>query len=60
MFCEHECYMVGGPWIAENPNCPRHGSGSTDRLSQIHDVLIRVWNREISADDGLDEIDNLL
>lgn len=21
-----ECYTVGGPWIAEDPNCPVHGT----------------------------------
>lgn len=20
-----DCYRVGGPWIAEDPNCPQHG-----------------------------------
>jgi len=20
-----ECYMIGGPWVAEDPNCPVHG-----------------------------------
>jgi len=20
-----DCYKVGGPWIAEDPNCPKHG-----------------------------------
>jgi hypothetical protein len=20
-----ECYVIGGPWIAEDPNCPVHG-----------------------------------
>lgn len=60
MFCEHECYLIGGPWIAENPSCPKHGSGSLDRTSAIHGVLVRVWNREISADEGFDEIEFLM
>ena len=25
MYCEYQCYEIGGPWIAENPNCPIHG-----------------------------------
>lgn len=60
MFCEWDCYMVGGPWISENPNCPRHGVGSNDRKSEIHEILIRVWNRELSADDGYDQIESLI
>ena len=26
MKCEYQCYEVGGPWIAENPDCPVHGT----------------------------------
>ena len=25
MKCEYQCHEVGGPWIAENPDCPVHG-----------------------------------
>lgn len=25
MKCQYQCYEVGGPWIAENPDCPVHG-----------------------------------
>lgn len=21
-----DCYRIGGPWIAEDPNCPAHGT----------------------------------
>lgn len=64
MLCEHECHMVGGPWVAENPSCPLHGLQARqtreDRSSQIHDVLVRVWYREISADEGMEEIESLI
>ena len=23
--CNYECHQIGGPWIAENPDCPVHG-----------------------------------
>ena len=23
-----ECNKVGGPWIAEDPNCPQHGTNA--------------------------------
>jgi hypothetical protein len=26
MSCGHECYHIGGPWIAEDPDCPVHGA----------------------------------
>lgn len=25
MGCQSRCYEIGGPWIAEDPNCPIHG-----------------------------------
>jgi hypothetical protein len=25
MRCEYQCHEIGGPWIAENPDCPVHG-----------------------------------
>ena len=26
MSCGFQCFEIGGPWIAENPDCPIHGS----------------------------------
>lgn len=23
--CGHQCFIIGGPFIAEDPNCPVHG-----------------------------------
>lgn len=64
MLCAYECYQVGGPWIAENPSCPVHGSHAIEsreaKSDQIHSVLIRVWDREISADEGMQEINWIL
>lgn len=64
MGCGYECHMIGGPWIAENPHCPIHGSfgkqDREDRESKIRAILESVWYREISADDGYDEIESLL
>lgn len=25
--CGHQCYRIGGPFIAENPDCPFHRRG---------------------------------
>ena len=27
LMCPWRCYEIGGPWIAENPDCPFHGRG---------------------------------
>lgn len=63
MLCEYECYLIGGPWISENPNCPTHGRqrdyiDANYRQAKL-DILIRCWYREISADDALDELEEL-
>lgn len=26
MRCAYGCHEIGGPWIAENPDCPVHGA----------------------------------
>lgn len=64
MLCEYECYLIGGPWISENPDCPKHGVYANgthgDRQSEIKEILYRVWLRDLSADDGYDLIEALL
>lgn len=30
-----DCYKVGGPWIAEDPECPEHGWRSTQRDDEM-------------------------
>lgn len=62
--CAYHCHEVGGPFISENPECPIHGAegrkASQDREEAIREVLCRVWYREISADDGYEELEDLL
>jgi len=64
MLCEYECYLIGGPWIAENPNCPTHGTwgkkSREDLNEAIREILYRVWLRDLSSDDGYDLIEALL
>lgn len=26
--CGHQCFIIGGPFIAQDPNCPVHGRQS--------------------------------
>lgn len=62
--CAHHCFEVGGPFIAENPECPTHGAEGRkaiqNREEVVREILCRVWYREISADDGFEEIDDLI
>lgn len=34
------CYEIGGPFIAEDPDCPEHGSGGLARqVEELKDAL---------------------
>ncbi len=41
--CGHQCHMVGGPWIAENPDCPIHGVDGLDPY-EARDVIRELCN----------------
>lgn len=60
MLCAYECYKIGGPWITFDPSCPVHNGTNDNREESIREILSRVWYREISADDGYNEIECLL
>jgi len=32
-----ECYQIGGPWIAEDPDCPEHGHAAVRRRNENND-----------------------
>ena len=42
MLCEYQCYEIGGPWIAENPKCPVHGTEA-----QRHKEIAEVQKQEL-------------
>lgn len=31
MSCASQCYVIGGPWISYDPNCPIHGDDAQRR-----------------------------
>jgi primosomal protein N'' len=41
-----ECYQIGGPWIAEDPDCPEHGSRAQKRAKEKEDWESRVERLE--------------
>lgn len=45
-----ECYKIGGPFIAEDPNCPVHGWAAVqereERESREHSLIERVEQLE--------------
>ena len=34
-----QCYQVGGPFIAEDPDCPRHGVEGRQEREQMEDRI---------------------
>lgn len=52
--CGRECHTIGGPWIAEDPNCPVHGTdgseGQIEKLEAERDAaIVRVAAVEATA-----------
>lgn len=53
-----DCYKIGGPWIAEDPDCPVHGTEARMRdekkielskrvrdatdISELKDILLEI------------------
>ncbi len=55
MNCGYECYQVGGPWIAENPHCPVHGT-----KAQRRDRDLDVLQSKISDAETVEELRELM
>jgi hypothetical protein len=34
-----ECYKIGGPFIAEDPNCPKHGTEAQRDAEELEQAL---------------------
>lgn len=41
-----ECYQVGGPWIAEDPDCPTHGDEARSRATKAANLEDEVERLE--------------
>jgi len=37
-----ECHRIGGPWVAEDPDCPRHGVAAQARARKLDAVRDQV------------------
>lgn len=37
-----ECHRIGGPWVAEDPDCPRHGLAAQARARELDAVRDQV------------------
>jgi len=54
-----ECYQVGGPWIAEDPDCPIHGSASYGRVDRIEAIIALAVAGDIELSAAAVEIEEL-
>ena len=50
-----DCYRIGGPWVAEDPNCPVHGTEAQretvrDLRSKIEDATTFESLKEVMID----------
>lgn len=50
-----DCYKIGGPWIAEDPNCPVHGTQAQRKRDEASDLRKRI----IKAD-NISDLKNLM
>ena len=55
MLCDYECYQIGGPWIAENPACPVHGTEA-----QRRDLDLDRLSERVEAADSVEELRALM
>lgn len=52
MLCNHECFVIGGPWIAENPSCPIHGINAQQRERTADDIIHMVDTGAMTYKEG--------
>lgn len=43
-----ECYQIGGPFIAEDPNCEVHGTEAQSQRQEYDDAMTNL-RREVDA-----------
>lgn len=46
-----QCHTIGGPFIAEDPNCVIHGWARGDRERQASELLERSEREDISIEE---------
>ena len=37
-----DCFTIGGPWIAEDPNCPVHGLAAQKKYDDVIDLRSKI------------------
>ena len=50
-----ECYMIGGPWIAEDPNCPFHGYAAQREREEMESANRSIEDRLQTLEEKMHE-----
>ena len=45
-----ECYQIGGPWIAEDPECPAHGYLAVREQEETQDRIFALEQRVVELE----------
>jgi len=48
-----ECYKIGGPFIAEDPDCPEHGTEARQREERSDDRIAELERENARLRDAL-------
>lgn len=51
-----DCYKIGGPWIAEDPNCPVHGTEAQWRAELQQEWEADIENRLSKIEQRINEV----
>lgn len=54
------CYTIGGPFIAEDPDCPQHGTDAITRRTKAYQLLTDSDKDEITITELRDIINKLV
>lgn len=59
MSCGYQCHQVGGPWIAENPDCPIHGIQAQQDASHAESVKDDI-RRQLRHAETVDDLRSIM
>jgi hypothetical protein len=60
MSCQSQCYTVGGPWIAEDPNCPIHGYEAQREAEMREQERMEREEREAEQESRLEALEETI
>ena len=55
-----ECYKIGGPWIAEDPNCPTHGYAGRTGIAALEEKIKELEAKVEAYDKLVGDYDDLI